>query len=214
MVEFIFYVLIYGVPIFIAIVLHEMAHGFAALLLGDDTAKRMNRFKLHTHFDLFGSLLLPVGLYILHFPFLFGYAKPVPVDARKFKDPLLDFSLVAIAGPLCNFLLAIISLLAINHVPSEICAHIIVMFAMTNLGLGFFNLIPIPPLDGSRIMLYLLPEHLATKYSELERFGIVIIFGLQLISEYVFGLLGIRGSFFYYCIEIPVRGVIRMVLGG
>lgn len=214
MVEFVFKLLMYAVPMFFAIVLHEMSHGFIALLLGDDTAKRMNRFKLYTHFDLFGSFILPLSLYLLHFPFMIGYAKPVPVDIRKFKDPLLDFALVAVAGPACNFILAFCSLFTIKicpHLPSLII-HMLAVFSMTNLGLGFFNLIPIPPLDGSRIVTCMLPQELAFKYIRLERFGIFIIFGLEYVSRSICHTFGVNSSLFDFFIHRPVTGVIEAMM--
>lgn len=216
MVDFLYKLFLYVVPMFFAIVLHEMSHGLVALFLGDDTAKRMDRFKLHTHFDPFGSFILPIILYICHSPFLIGYAKPVPVDVRKFKDPKLDFALVAIAGPLCNFALALLTLLALTNIQftSQMVVDMLFIFAMTNLGLGFFNLIPIPPLDGSRIVSYLLPEKLSESYVRLEYMGIFLIFGLEFLSDALFKAIGIGGSMFYYCIQMPVMGIVQMFFGG
>ena len=214
MVDFLFKLFLYAVPMFFAIVLHEMSHGLVALMLGDDTAKRMNRFKLYTHFDLFGSFLLPLFLYICHSPFMIGYAKPVPVDIRKFKDPLLDFALVAAAGPACNFILAFCSLFIIKSFPNLpiLFLQMLAVFSMTNLGLGFFNLIPIPPLDGSRIVAYLLPRQLAFKYAQLERFGILIIFGLEFLSSYVCRIFGSQSSLFDFFIHRPVLGIVEAML--
>lgn len=212
MVDFLYQLFLYVVPMFFAVVFHEMSHGLAALLLGDDTAKKMDRFKLHTHFDMFGSFILPVFLYICHSPFLLGYAKPVPVDARNFKDPKLDFALVAIAGPLCNFALALLTLFALTNIQftSQILVDMLSIFAMTNLGFGFFNLIPIPPLDGSRIVSYFLPKALSESYERLEHTGIIFLLGFELISGPLFKMIGIGGSLFYYCIRMPVTGIIQL----
>lgn len=207
--------LIYIVGLFFSIVLHEMGHAAAALALGDDTAKREKRFRVYTHFDLWGSFLIPLSLYLAHAPFLIGYAKPVPVDIRKFKDPFLDFAIVGIAGPLVNFTLAVISCLIIkNFYPfdNELIQQGLMAFAITNLALGFFNLIPIPPLDGSRILMSMLNPKTAYKIACFEMFGIFLVFTLQFVSAKLFSAFGMDCSLFKIFIEVPTRCTLEILL--
>lgn len=178
-----------AIPVIIAITLHEAAHGYAAWALGDDTAKLEGRLSLNPlrHVDRFGTLILP-GLLILgqvltigRVVFLFGWAKPVPVSAWRFKHPRQGMALVAAAGPAMNFVLAWLAALAL-HGSSELSGQVGVMtddaltlFMLANLVLGLFNLLPIPPLDGGRIVVGVLPERLAMQWARLERAGILIV---------------------------------------
>lgn len=178
-----------AIPVILAITLHEAAHGYAAWALGDDTAKLEGRLSLNPlrHVDRFGTLILP-GLLILgqvltlgRVVFLFGWAKPVPVSAWRFKYPRQGMALVAAAGPAMNFVLAWLAALAL-HGTSEMSGRIgamaddaLTLFMLANLVLGLFNLLPIPPLDGGRIMVGILPERLAMQWARLERAGIVIV---------------------------------------
>ena len=183
-----FQVALAAIPIILAITLHEAAHGYAALALGDDTAKQAGRLSLNPlrHIDRFGTILLPGALLLAQLltigrvVFMFGWAKPVPVSAWKFRDPLRMMALVACAGPLMNFVLAIIGALAISLLartgqqaawPYLFCAY----FVQANLILGLFNLIPIPPLDGGRIVVGILPRPLALAWARLERYGILVV---------------------------------------
>ncbi|MDR1361878.1 MAG: site-2 protease family protein [Holosporaceae bacterium] len=206
-------VLLTIVPLFFAIALHEISHGLAAFALGDNTAQKAGRFKLHTHFDLVGSLLLPGILYLLHFPFVIGYAKPVPVNARNFKDPLVDMAIVAIAGPLCNLLLALAMALLLNNINitaaplCEFCAH----FVIANLCLFFLNLIPIPPLDGSRVAAALMPEKFVGTYYALEPFGFFIIIAIEMFLRQLSTLVGSNISLFHFAIDVPMRGILNML---
>ena len=172
-----------------AITLHEAAHGIAAWGLGDDTAKRLGRLSLNPirHVDRFGTILLPGFLLISqlltihHVAFMFGWAKPVPVDAGRFRHPRQDMALVAAAGPAMNFLLAWLSALALNLTDrwpgqgGDLADNFLGMFILTNLVLGLFNLLPIPPLDGGRIMVGVLPAGLAMRWARVERAGIVLV---------------------------------------
>ena len=178
-----------AIPVIVAITLHEAAHGYAAWALGDDTAKLEGRLSLNPlrHVDRFGTLILP-GLLILgqvltigRVVFLFGWAKPVPVSAWRFKHPRQGMALVASAGPAMNFVLAWLAALAL-HGSSELSGQVGVMtddaltlFMLANLVLGLFNLLPIPPLDGGRIVVGVLPERLAMQWARLERAGILIV---------------------------------------
>src|SRR5277367_3933967 len=161
-----------------AVILHELAHGFAALAFGDETALRSGRLSLYPwrHVDRFGTLLLPGILLVSQLAtlggvaFMFGWAKPVPVDASRFRAPRQMMALVALAGPAMNFALALLS----AHLPPTV-ANAILEFIFLNLVLGIFNLIPLPPLDGGRIAVGILPLRLAVAWAKLERFGIVVV---------------------------------------
>lgn len=187
------------IPAILAITLHEAAHGYAALALGDDTAKQAGRLSLNPirHIDRMGTIILPGVLLLFQLLtlgrvlFMFGWAKPVPVSAWKFKDPRRGMALVACAGPLMNFFLAWVAALLLpgpsapadngmDYLDAAIGLHPILglflfYFILTNLVLGLFNLLPIPPLDGGRIAVGVLPLELARGWAQLERYGIVIV---------------------------------------
>lgn len=177
---------IWALPAIFAITLHEAAHGFVARRLGDDTAYHLGRVSLNPirHIDIFGTILLPVMLLLVRSPFMFGYAKPVPVNFRNLRNPRRDMMLVAIAGPATNFLLAAISALLANLLPylpdvARPWAAFNLWNSITlNLILAVFNMIPLPPLDGGRVLLGLLPRPLAIPFVKLERFGMLILIGL------------------------------------
>ena len=189
MIEMIQSFILAAVPAILAITLHEAAHGYAAWALGDDTAKRAGRLSLNplVHVDRVGTILLPGFLLISqlltigHVNFMFGWAKPVPVGAWKFRTPRRGMMIVAAAGPAMNFLLAWLAGLAMYGVvllpykAAAIGLDLIDNFIIVNLVLGLFNLLPIPPLDGGRIAVGLLPERLALKWAKIERYGIVVV---------------------------------------
>ncbi len=176
-----------------AVVIHEVAHGYAAYLLGDPTAKRAHRLTLNpiAHIDIFGSIILPLMLVIAKSPVLLGWAKPVPFNPGYFRDPRRGIMIVGAAGPLMNFFAALLSAALFHLVGplSMIVAAFLYYFCATNLILGIFNLIPIPPLDGSRIVLGLLPDELVRGYLQLEKFGFVLIFALLYLGvlDYLVG---------------------------
>jgi Zn-dependent protease len=178
-------------PLLFALTLHEVAHGVAALHFGDPTAKNAGRLSLNPlhHLDPVGTLaLLLVN---------FGWAKPVPVNPRYFKDPLKDMLWVALAGPITNLLLAIVSLILLKFmvvISGSIPASIIIPMAnmlqvsfMMNVMLCVFNFLPIPPLDGSRILAGILPREAAMKYLHYERYGMFILLALMITG--VFGIM-------------------------
>jgi len=181
--------LLVAIPAILAITLHEAAHGYAAWALGDDTAKLAGRLSLNplVHIDRVGTILLPGFLLISqlltigHVGFMFGWAKPVPVAAWRFSDPRRGMMLVAAAGPLMNFVLAWIGGLAwhgLDQLPEgaqHATAEFIGAFIGYNLVLGLFNLLPIPPLDGGRIVVGLLPLAAARVWARTERAGIFIV---------------------------------------
>ena len=170
-----------------AITLHEASHGIAAWAMGDDTAKLAGRLSINPlrHIDRVGTILLPGVLLVSqlllihHIAFMFGWAKPVPVNASRFKHPRQDMALVAAAGPITNFVLAWLAALML---PADwpqgqlsIFQDFLGMFLFSNLVLGLFNLLPIPPLDGGRIMVGVLPLQLAIRWARVERAGIFLV---------------------------------------
>jgi len=179
-------------------ILHEIMHGFIAYRLGDPTAKLLGRLTLNPvkHLDIFYSLLLPLGLFFSHLPII-GGAKPVPVDPFNLRDRRKDMALVSLAGPLTNVILAILGTLILKIIGSNLpdeAFTIVIMVITYNVSLAIFNLLPIPPLDGSKIAALLLPEREANQYLSLGRFGMIIIFlllffyGSFLFTLYSFAL--------------------------
>jgi Zn-dependent protease len=187
------------IPAILAITLHEAAHGYAALALGDDTARQAGRLSLNPlrHVDRVGTILLPGFLLIFQLLtihrvlFMFGWAKPVPVSAWKFRDPRRGMALVAIAGPAMNFFLAWVGALLLptseQGLLDAVAGQFLSYFILTNLVLGLFNLIPIPPLDGGRIAVGILPLELARRWARLERVGILAVIALLLLPHLVPG---------------------------
>lgn len=177
------------IPAALAITLHETAHGYAALAMGDDTAAREGRLSINPlrHIDRVGTIVLPGILIFLQLLttgrviFLFGWAKPVPVAAWKFRNPRQGMMVVAAAGPAANFVLAYLGAFALRLVfdwprgIASLFATLFFNFILANLALGLFNLLPIPPLDGGRIMVGLLPRNLAWQWAKLERIGILLV---------------------------------------
>jgi len=186
-----------------AIVLHELAHGVMALALGDPTAKSLGRLTLNPikHLDLWGSIIIPGGLFLMHFfgltksLLLFGWAKPVPVDARRLKNPRQDMMLVAAAGPLTNIILAWVLIQMYAWPPLSGFSHIIGWGILFNLMLAVFNMIPIPPLDGSRVVAGFLPRRAAYFYGQLEPFGFLIVVVLIQMGmlRFIYPLIGHLG---------------------
>ena len=179
----IYLVTTWAIPAIVAITFHEAAHGFVAHLLGDDTAWRLGRVSFNPvkHIDPFGTILLPGMLLLLHAPFLFGYAKPVPVNFRALRSPRRDMVLVAAAGPVMNIALALIAALAfhvVGYLPdtsAEWLADNLKNAVILNVVLAVFNLFPLPPLDGGRILVGILPKPAAMAVARLEPFGLAIL---------------------------------------
>jgi len=177
---------IWALPVLAAIILHEIAHGWVADLLGDSTARHAGRLTLNpfAHVDPIGTIVIPVVLLVMHAPFLFGYAKPVPVNFAQLNRPKQDMVWVALAGPATNLMLALFSTLllaAAPHFPlwmAEPLALSCQASIIINMVLCIFNLIPLPPLDGGRVLVGLLPYALASPLSRLEPLGLVIIIAL------------------------------------
>ncbi|MFC1666671.1 site-2 protease family protein [Candidatus Omnitrophota bacterium] len=166
-----------------AVIIHECSHGWVAWKLGDSTAKRAGRLTLNplSHIDPIGTILFPLVLLISHSPIVFGWAKPVPVNFNSLKNPKRDMIWVGLAGPAANLLLAIfLSFIAGLFTVAQHSALLAVinLTILINLVLAVFNLLPVPPLDGSRIAMGLLPIELSRQYAKLESYGFLIIFGL------------------------------------
>lgn len=176
-------------PLVFAIVFHEVAHGWTAYAFGDPTAKEARRLSLNPlrHVDPIGTVVLPLILAVAHAP-IFGWAKPVPVRAERLRNPRVQMMLVGLAGPGMNFLLAVLSalLLGLGVITSDFLQQMLVNFIAVNLFLGLFNLLPIPPFDGSHVVAGLLPERLARPYRQLGRWSMLIFFTLLLILPTVF----------------------------
>ncbi len=169
------------VALVFSIIIHEVAHGYVAYRLGDPTARNANRLTLNplAHIDLMGSIILPLFLIIAKSPVLLGWAKPVPFDPRYFRDVKRGVMIVGLAGPVSNLILAAIAGIIFQIFPfGEIIRLFLANVCLINVILAIFNLIPIPPLDGSRVVIGFLPSHLVSGYLSLERYGFLIIFGL------------------------------------
>jgi Zn-dependent protease len=202
-------------PIVLAITLHEAAHGWAADRLGDDTARRAGRVSLNPvrHVDPVGTVLLP-GFLLMVAPIVFGWAKPVPVQPGRLRRPRRDMALVAAAGPALNFVLALACawlLLVPPAIGGEAglwLQHNLLNALLINLVLGVFNLFPIPPLDGGRIAVGLLPMALARRWAQLERYGLLILLSLLFLVPLVSRQLGMEFS----PLATFVFGVLRPVV--
>lgn len=178
-------IVVYAIPIIFAITVHEAAHGYAAKYFGDLTAERAGRITLNPikHIDLFGTILLP-ALTIMLGGVLFGWAKPVPVNFSNLRNPKKDMLWVAAAGPASNFVMAILWIFVIKfavNTPEAIAIPLILMGkagVSINIVLMVLNLLPLPPLDGGRIAVSLLPMPYAIKFAQIERFGFIILIAL------------------------------------
>jgi Zn-dependent protease len=218
--ETLYLISVWILPVLIAITFHEAAHAFVARFLGDHTASRLGRVSLNPirHIDPIGTILLPGLLLLAKSPFLFGYAKPVPVNFRALRNPRIGMVMVAAAGPAMNISLAIVAALGfylISYLPITVAqwaAANLKNALIINVILAVFNMFPLPPLDGGRIAVGLLPNIFASQLVRLEPYGMMILIGFLIVLPLMGSQLGIDLGFVSHAISSATQTVIRAIL--
>jgi len=211
---------VWVLPLVIAITFHEAAHGFVAHRLGDNTAYDLGRVSFNPlrHIDPFGTLMMPAILLMSHSPFLFGYAKPVPVNFSALRSPRIDMVWVALAGPATNIALALFAAAAFHLVDflpansAQWVADNLKNALVINVILAIFNMMPIPPLDGGRVAVGLLPEALALPLSRLEPFGMLILIGFLILLPLTGSQLGLNLDVISAILRTSTGYVIQLIL--
>ena len=211
---------VWVLPLVTAITFHEAAHGFVAHHFGDNTAWERGRvtFNPLKHIDPFGTLLLPALLLFAHSPFLFGYAKPVPVNFRALRSPRIDMVWVALAGPATNIILALVAATAFHALPyvpagaAQWIADNLKNALVINVVLAIFNMLPIPPLDGGRVAVGLLPNVLAIPLARLEPYGMLILIGILILLPLAGSQLGLNLDVISVILRTLTGYVLRLLL--
>jgi len=211
---------IWVLPLVIAITFHEAAHAFVAHRLGDNTAFDLGRVSFNPlkHIDPFGTLLMPAILLMSHSPFLFGYAKPVPVNFRALRNPRIGMVWVALAGPATNIAIALVAGLAFHAVTllppdaAQWTADNLKNALVINVVLAIFNMLPIPPLDGGRVAVGLLPNALAVPLSRLEPYGMLILIGILIVLPLAGTRLGLNLDVISAILRTTTGYVIKLLL--
>ena len=211
---------VWALPLIIAITFHEAAHGFVAHALGDDTAFKLGRVSFNPvrHIDPFGTLMMPAILLLSHSPFLFGYAKPVPVNFRALRNPRSGMVWVALAGPATNIALALVAALAfhiLGFLPantSQWVADNLKNALLINVVLAVFNMLPIPPLDGGRVAVGLLPRRLGAALARLEPFGMLILIGILILLPLAGSQFGLNLDIISTILQTMTGYVIQLLL--
>ncbi len=207
---------IWALPVIIAVTFHEVSHGLVANWFGDDTAYRLGRVNFNPlrHVDPFGTIILPLMLVLVGAPFLFGYAKPVPVNFARLRNPKRDMIWVAAAGPVMNILLAILTGLLFHIAPilpgsvQDWADYNLANSIKINIMLAVFNMIPLPPLDGGRVLVGLLPAPLARPVARLERWGFLIL----IAALFILPMLGPRLNVVAWLVGWPYDQLLEWVL--
>ena len=210
---------VWALPVIVAVTLHEAAHGWAADRLGDPTAREQGRVTLNPlpHIDRFGTVILPLLCIIAPVSLVFGYARPVPVNLARLRHPRRDMMLVAAAGPAANVGLCLLSAVLLGVAPDTPgwltgwVAAVLKCSILLNAVLAVFNMLPVPPLDGGRIVTGLLPAGLAVRYARLERYGLILVIAVLIVLPLIGDGLGVNLGFLASVLSAGIYGLIDLV---